>query len=133
MATTRVAGYTLDYAAPEVLAVEQKRVTPAADLYSMGLELVLLDLHLSVLGCPRPRPQLDAAGLRAALAPAGPEVARPLCGLLETLLASNPSERGSASIALAHEYFADVAAWREAEAAQRGSPYLNCCLCLERF
>lgn len=128
VAVSRVAGYTLDYAAPEVLACGT--VTAAADCFSAGL--VLLDAHLALRGnAARPAP-LTGPALRTVLTRAESAAQDgTLCDLLEALLQHDASLRPSASVALAHAYLADDALRRAEEKEQLLGGYGTCCLCRE--
>jgi hypothetical protein len=125
-----VSGFTPEYAAPEVL--QSPRATAAADIFSLGL--VLLDIQLALRGktsAARPKPPFSAAALRPALA-GPPPASDELVALLAATLADDPKQRPSAALVLAHKYFADDGRALAAQEEKRKGPELACAICLSR-
>lgn len=105
-ATATTAMGTWGYAPPELF--EGKRVDPRADLYSLGAVLYFAATGRSPFDAANPAAilQRQLAGNFQPLAKARPELPRPLCALIDALLATAPDDRptsvGAALDALEH-------------------------------
>jgi len=105
-ATATTAMGTWGYAPPELF--EGKRVDPRADLYSLGAVLYFAATGRSPFDAANPAAilQRQLAGNFQPLAEARPDVPRPLCAVIDALLATSPDDRpasvGAALDALQH-------------------------------
>ena len=137
--TTIRQGFTLEYAAPEVVKASGNAVTDKADLYSAGL--VLFDLQFPP-GCAMAKHRPSTASplntvarykeFRKALR--GHEVAEDLIVVLCALLTADPTKRPSAVEALGLAFYTHTDAellrvLDEERKAQLG-PTHTCCVCL---
>jgi serine/threonine protein kinase len=126
MTTIVSAGFTADYAAPEVK--EGRLAGTAADMYSFGL--MMLDLHLARRGKRRP-PLLNAGTVAAALSAQVDEFddIRAAVELIQRLTVADPGRRPRATDALAHGYFQDSARAVLAAQERKLGPMMTCGSC----